>query len=190
MSKRLAEPDGTADPPPAKVLLDMSQPVILRPVMPHDIPAIEKLHEHAFGPGRFARTAYRIREGLPPFSRHCRLTERKDGLVAAVRMAPITIGERGGALLLGPLAVRPELKGQGYGKALVVNALADSARAGCRLVVLVGDLPYYERFGFRVAPFGRLDPGGPVDPARLLVLEQETHALADYAGRIAADLAA
>ena len=141
-----------------------------RAVTSADFPAIEALHDRAFGPGRYARTAYRIRDGLPPFSPLCRVAYRDGKLAAALRMAPITIGGVSGAQLLGPLAVDPALKGLGIGKALVAEALVAARAAGVRLVVLVGDLPYYERFGFAVVPAGRLQLPGPVDARRLLWL--------------------
>ena len=146
----------------------MPPDVTTRPVTAADLPAIEALHNSAFGPGRYARTAYRIRDGLPPFSALCRVAYRDGKLAAALRMAPITIGGVFGAQLLGPLAVEPALKGQGIGKALVAEAIFAASEAGVRLIVLVGDLPYYERFGFTVVPAGRLELPGPVDARRLL----------------------
>ena len=167
----------------------MTKSVATRPVTAADIPTIEALHDRAFGPGRFVRTAYRVREGLPPFSPLCRLTACDGRLLAAVRMAPIIIGSRPGAQLLGPLAVEPEVKGQGFGKGLVVEALAAAKAAGQGLVLLVGDMPYYQRFGFAVSPPGQLDLGGPVDPGRLLFVELVPGSLAGYAGCVCADYA-
>jgi predicted N-acetyltransferase YhbS len=146
----------------------MPPDVTTRPVIAVDLSAIEALHDRAFGPGRYARTAYRIRDGLPPFSPLCRVAYQDGKLAAALRMAPITIGGVSGAQLLGPLAVEPALKGQGIGKRLAAEALDAAREAGVRLVVLVGDLPYYARFGFTVVPPGRLELPGPVDLRRLL----------------------
>lgn len=165
----------------------MPPAVTMRSVTAADIPAIEALHDRAFGPGRYARTAYRIRDGLPSFSPLCRLAEREGVLAAALRMAPVTIGGRAGAQLLGPLAVEPPLKGLGIGKALVVDALAAARQAGVQIIVLVGDLPYYERFGFTVAPPSRFDLGGPVNPARLLFIELVPNALSQFRGLVAAE---
>jgi len=167
----------------------MLNQIIMRPVIAVDVPAIAALHDRAFGPGRHARTAYRIRDGLPPFSLLCRVAERDGKIAAAVRLAPIVIGARSGAQLLGPLAVEPPLKGLGIGKALAAEAIAAAKAAGEHLVLLVGDMPYYQRFGFAVAPRGQFDLGGPVDPARLLVLELEAGALAAFAGLVRADYA-
>jgi len=166
----------------------MPPDVTTRSVVAADLPAIEALHDRAFGPGRYARTAYRIRDGLPPFSPLCRVAYCDGRLAAALRMAPITIGGRAGAQLLGPLAVEPALKGQGIGKALVGEAIAAARQAGVRLIVLVGDLPYYERFGFAVAPAGRLKLPGPVNERRLLWLGLQQAASFGFAGDVWADL--
>ena len=102
-------------------------------------------------------------------------------------MAPITEGGQPGAQLLGPLAVEPPLKGLGIGKALAAEAIAAAKSAGENLIVLVGDMPYYQRFGFSIAPPGRFDLGGPVNPARLLMLKLGPGPADDYSGLIRAD---
>lgn len=162
----------------------MIKPPSMRAVTAADIADIEALHDRAFGPGRYARTAYRVREGLPPYSSLCRLAEAEGKLLAAVRMAPISIGGAERAQLLGPLAVEPPLRGLGIGKRLAAEAMVSAREAGEQLVLLVGDLPYYGRFGFNVAPPGRFDLGGPVDPARLLYLELVPGALSRFAGAV------
>jgi predicted N-acetyltransferase YhbS len=138
------------------------------------------------GPGRFARTAYRVREAvgedLSPF---CRVSLLGDRLIAAVRFTPVSIGGKDGALLLGPLAVEPDVANRGYGRALAAHALEDARAAGVALVVLVGDEPYYARLGFRRIPRGRITLAGPVDPDRLLALELREGALAEYCGALA-----
>ncbi len=164
--------------------------VTLRPVAPKDLAAIRDLHARAFGPGRFARTAYRIREGTGEFSPFCRVCLIDGRLVAAVRFTQIVVGGRSGALLLGPLAVDPAFANRGHGRSLVAKALEDARSAGISLVVLVGDEPYYDKLGFRRIPFGKITLPGPVDPARLLAAELVPGALAAYAGGIAADPAA
>jgi predicted N-acetyltransferase YhbS len=140
----------------------------------------------SFGPGRFARTAYRIREGVqavPSLS----LTGRLDGrLVGGIRFTAVTVGAEGGALLLGPLVVHPAHKGKGYGQALAGEGLARARAQGFRLVVLVGDMPYYGRFGFVPVVPGQVTLPGPVDPKRLLALELEAGALAGAAGLVTA----
>lgn len=158
----------------------------IRPVMPNDAAAIAVLHARAFGPGRFARSAYRIREGTPFSSPFCRVCTLDAALVAAVRFTMITIGRRDGALLLGPLAVDPAFANQGYGRALVTQALQDARAAGIGLVLLVGDEPYYSRLGFVRVPRGQMTLPGPVDPDRLLVAELKPGSLAAASGAVAA----
>jgi len=150
-----------------------------------DLPAITALQALAFSPGRFARTAYRVREGAPDLSAYCRVALLGDRLIAAVRMTPITIGGREGALLLGPLAVDPEWAGRGYARRLVAEVL-DAGRAGGEaLVLLVGDMAYYGRLGFVRVPPGQIRLPGPVDPARLLAVELEVGALEKFRGMVA-----
>lgn len=150
-----------------------------------DLPAITALQALAFSPGRFARTAYRVREGAPDLSAYCRVALLGDRLIAAVRMTPITIGGREGALLLGPLAVDPEWAGRGYARRLVAEVL-DAGRAGGEaLVLLVGDMAYYGRLGFVRVPPGQIKLPGPVDPARLLAVELEVGALEKFRGMVA-----
>ena len=164
--------------------------VTMRPVAPDDVAAIRDLHARAFGPGRFTRTAYRIREGTGDFSPFCRVCLLDGRLVAAVRFTPIVVGGRSGALLLGPLAVDPAFANRGHGRGLVAQALEDARSAGISLVVLVGDEPYYGKLGFRRIPYGKITLPGPVDPNRLLAAELVLGALGTYTGIVAADPAA
>ncbi|HEX6000301.1 MAG TPA: N-acetyltransferase [Hyphomicrobiaceae bacterium] len=165
----------------------MSELPTIRPARPEDGAAISDLHARAMGPGRFARTAYRVREtagvGFSPF---CRVMVMGDRLVAAVRFTPVSIGGKAGALLLGPLAVEPALANRGYGRGLVAAALDDARAAGMALIVLVGDEPYYARLGFRRVPRGQIVLPGPVDPDRLLALELSPGALEAYSGALTA----
>ena len=167
----------------------MSPNVTNRPLTPADFPAVSRLHAKVFGPGRFTRTAYRVREGAPALSPYCRVALLGDRLVAAVRFTPINIGRVGGALLLGPLAVDPDLAGQGFGKRLIGEALEAAKADGVKLVVLVGDVPYYGRFGFSPVPLGQFTLPGPVDPQRLLAAELQPGTLAAFNGVIAAQRA-
>jgi predicted N-acetyltransferase YhbS len=171
-------------------VVKVPQDIVVRPALTKDSAEIAALHVHAFGPGRFARTAYRLREGTAEFSPFCRVCRIDGQLVAAVRFTPILIGGRGGALLLGPLAVDPAFANQGYGRGLVGEALEAAHGAGISLVLLVGDEPYYARLGFRRVPRGQITLPGPVDPARLLVVELVPGALAGYSGLVGADRAA
>ena len=148
---------------------------------PGDGPAIERLHERTFGPGRYAKTAYRLREQVS-HGLDLSFTARIGTLlVGSVRLSPIRIGEAK-ALLLGPLTVEPPFRDRGVGQALIGRALAEARAKGHRLVILVGDEPYYAKCGFkRVAP-GRVAMPGPVDPARLLVAELAEGAFEGVAG--------
>ncbi|MDO1558267.1 N-acetyltransferase [Brevundimonas sp. 2R-24] len=133
------------------------------PENPSDAHAVDALVEAAFGPGRYAKTAERLREGSEAVAGFC---AHQDGrLVGTVRLWPILIGETH-ALFLGPIAVAGDLRSEGVGQALMLAALAwaDEARSGG--VLLVGDTPYFGRFGFERAE--GVDMPGPVNPARLL----------------------
>lgn len=151
-----------------------------------DAHAIERLLERTFGPGRYAKTAYRIREGLA-HSLDLSFTARVGTLlVGSVRLTPIRIGETK-ALLLGPLTVEPPFRERGIGFALIARALEEAKAKDHRLVVLVGDEPYYGKAGFKRIPRGRASMPGPVDPARLLVAELADGAFEGVSGAIAPD---
>ena len=158
--------------------------VVTRLLRDDDLSTVAPLHAVVFGPGRFARTAYRVREGTPLVSPFCRGAFLDGALIASLRMTHVTIGSTGPHLLLGPLAVSPPYAGQGYGKRLVSEALDAGRAAGIGVVALVGDLSYYQRFGFSVATPGKLVLPGPVDPGRILVCELTPGALATAAGLI------
>ncbi len=150
--------------------------LLLEPETPDDAEAIQHLNERVFGPGRFARSAYRIRETADPDPSLSFVARVGTLLVGAVAMTPIAIGGAP-ALLLGPLIVEPVFRSQGIGEALVSRALEAAKAAGWTLVILVGDEPYYARKGFLPVPPGRITLPGPVDPARLLYCELEPGAL-------------
>ena len=154
-----------------------------------DAAVLSQLSAQAFGPGRFGRTAYRIREGVAPVSSLALTAWLDDRLVGGIRFTAVTIGGEGSALLLGPLVVHPAHKGNGYGKALTGEGIARAGAQGFRLVVLVGDMPYYGKFGFVPVPRGQIALPGPVDPARLLALELAPGALRDATGLVQAKAA-
>lgn len=169
---------------------DMSK-ITARAATLDDVAAIALLNAEAFGPGRFARTAYRVREGMPLVSAFCKVCVTEDGrIIAAVRFTPIRIGGRNAALLLGPLAVAPSHANQGYGRELIALGLEQAKADGIGLVLLVGDEPYYGKLGFqRVVPGGIALPG-PVDSQRLLAAELRPGALAEAHGLVTADTGA
>lgn len=139
------------------------QTLTVRPEALADIPAIEALILRAFGPGRFAKTAERLREGGTIAAGF--VARDGDGrLIGSVRLWAITVGEER-ALFLGPIAVAADSRKSGLGADLVQACLDHAAQAGMG-VLLVGDPPYFNRFGFGAAPDAVLP--GPVDQRRVL----------------------
>ena len=160
-----------------------SDAIITRSELSSDAASVEALQHRAFGPGAYARAAFRVREQAPHDRALSFLTELNGALVGSVRMTPIAIGGARG-LLLGPLVVDPPHKGRGYGKALMRRAVAAAAEAGWPFIILVGDAPYYWPFGFKPLPPGRVAMPGPVDPARLLAAELRPGALEGLSGTV------
>jgi predicted N-acetyltransferase YhbS len=158
----------------------------IQPETPDDAVAIERLHERTFGPGRYAKTAYRLREQVS-HALEVSFTARVGTLmVGSVWLSPVRIGETK-ALLLGPLTVEPAFRERGVGQALIERALKEAAVKGHRLVILVGDEPYYGKTGFKRVPPGRATMPGPVDTARLLVAELVEGAFDGVSGAIKPD---
>ena len=158
-------------------------PLTITPLRQADLPAVEKLDDRAFGPGRYARTAYRLREGVAPDFALSSVARVGTLLVGANRMTGIAIGDRR-AVLLGPLTVDPPFRGRGVARRLIEHSLEAARAAGHDLVLLVGDEPYYSRVGFKRAPAGRLRMPGPVDPARLLYRELVEGAFEGVSGAV------
>jgi len=152
-----------------------------------DAEAIERLHERTFGPGRYAKTAYRLREQVAHRLDASFTARIGTLLVGSVRLSPVRIGDTK-ALLLGPLTVEPAFRERGVGQALIAYALKAAAAHGERLVILVGDEPYYARSGFRRIPPGRVVMPGPVDPARLLIAELVPGAFEGVRGPVRGEL--
>jgi predicted N-acetyltransferase YhbS len=153
------------------------------PETPGDASAIERLHERTFGPGRYAKTAYRLREQVA-HDLDLSFTARIGTLlVGSVRLSPVRIGEAR-ALLLGPLTVEPPFRDRGVGLALIARALDEARTKGHQLVILVGDEPYYGKCGFKRIPASRVTMPGPVDPERLLVAELRDGAFDGISGPI------
>lgn len=145
--------------------------------------AIDVINEEAFGPGRFTRAAYKIREGGPHERALSFVAVHWGKVIGSVRMTRIAAGE-GRALLLGPLAVIPDWKNVGIGRKLVALALEKAREAGWGVVVLVGDAPYYGQLGFKRIPYGQITMPRPVDRERLLACELVPGALATLRGDV------
>ena len=150
---------------------------LIRAQSPSDQPAIDRLTTRAFGPGRYARSAYRLREGVPPEPALSFVACVGTLLVGSNIMTRIRCGDAP-ALLLGPLTVDPVFQKAGIGEALVARSLQAAREAGHALVLLVGDHAYYGRLGFTRVPDGEITFCGPVDPDRLLFHELREGALA------------
>lgn len=166
---------------PAKLSSHSPLDVVVLNEVPGHNAAIEEMLDEAFGPGRFARTAYRVREGTVPDPDLSHVAMLGDDMVGSVRLSPITIGGTP-ALFLGPLVVRPGYKSRGIGLMLMLKSLDAARAAGHRLVILVGDAPYYARAGFVRIPHGQVKLPGPVDPERLLAMELVPGALEQARG--------
>jgi predicted N-acetyltransferase YhbS len=150
-----------------------------------DLPAVTALHDQVFGPGALTRAAYRVREGQPHLTTYCRVLCDGATVIAAIKYTAIKIGGRSDALMLGPLMVAAHYGNQGHGRRLISESLKAAREGGIQLVLLVGDAPYYARFGFQpVLPMGRIEMPGPVDPRRLLVTGPDVAVVAEYAGMV------
>lgn len=161
------------------------QPWLIRAERPEDADAVEALVDLAFGPGRFAKTAYRLREGVRPEERLSFVAQDDAGhaLWGSVRFWPVVIGESL-ALLLGPLAVVPQLRGRGIGISLMQHGIRAAAALDYGAVVLVGDEPYYAKVGFARLTPGQIRFPGPVDPDRVLGLSLNGDSLAGLSGDV------
>ncbi|WP_295813296.1 GNAT family N-acetyltransferase [uncultured Nitratireductor sp.] len=153
------------------------------PEQPAHDAEIERINEEAFGPGRFTRAAYKIREGGPHERALSFVAVHRESVIASVRMTWIAAG-KGRALLLGPLAVRPTFKSIGIGRKLVHVAVEAAREAGAGAVLLVGDAPYYGPLGFEMISHGRIAMPRPVDPNRLLAVELQPGAVARLEGDV------
>lgn len=163
-----------------------SLPFTVLPETAADRPAIEALLDDCFGIDRRTKTSYRFREGEEPVPGLSFVARDGDcRLIGAISFWNLRIGEEGmPALLLGPLAVAPDLQNRGIGRALMAEGITEAKALGHRLVLLVGDEPYYGRVGFRKIPETRLIMPGPVNPDRFLYLEIEPGALGKASGLV------
>jgi predicted N-acetyltransferase YhbS len=148
-----------------------------------DAAAVELLTAESFGPGRFAKSAYRLREGVDPVPGLGFVAVEDGVLKGSVRFWPILVGGVE-TLLLGPLAVQTGQRGRGIGIALM-QAGIEAAHAGpWPGILLVGDEPYYAKVGFSRLPPGRVKFPGPVDPDRILGLSLKAGGLLNLSGHI------
>ncbi|MEO6015314.1 MAG: N-acetyltransferase [Devosia sp.] len=161
-------------------------PATLRIATPADEKFVDDLQALAFGPGRFARTAFRVRERFP-IDKSLSLVAEVDGTpCASVWMTPISVGGVDG-YMLGPLATHPDFRKRGIGKyvALEVTRLA-LERGKARFVVLIGDRDYYCPLGWQPTTLGAIEWPGPVDPSRVLVYADDKTLATSLKGKIAA----
>ena len=143
---------------------------------------VEALYDLCFAPGRTALSSYRLRDGVAPVLPLCLLLRDADGILAAViRFWPVQVAGLP-VLLLGPVAVHPTRQGEGLGAFLIYESLAEARRLGWARVLLVGDAPYYGRFGFRKLDHVVMPP--PTNPDRVLGHELVVGAWGGVAGPV------
>ncbi|HEY4942816.1 MAG TPA: N-acetyltransferase [Rhizomicrobium sp.] len=158
-------------------------PWTIRSERPEDAPLVEALNQTAFGPGRFAKAAYRLREGVSQVASLAFVAVEDGALRGSVRFWPIAIGGTR-ALMLGPLAVTAGQRGRGIGVALMERALDEARALDHAVVILIGDEPYYARVGFAKLPPGRIRFPGPVDRSRILGLSLKAGATLNLSGEV------
>ena len=155
----------------------------IRAERPEDAEAIEALDNDGFGPGRYAKSAYRLREGVKPEDRLGFIAVENGVARGTIRFWPIKIGDTS-ALLLGPLAVQSGQRGHGIGIALMQHGIGQARTTYYAAILLVGDEPYYRRAGFSRIAAGRIRFCGPVDPRRILGLALKPDALETLSGDV------
>ena len=141
---------------------------IIKPEAVEDFDAVEQLAAEAFGPGRFTRSAFRLREGVMHEPNLSFTLHRNEKLAGSVKLTKILI-DQDEALLLGPLVVAPEFKNEGIGADLMLKAVEAAKKAEHEVIILVGDYDYYKKFGFEQIKKGQVIFPGPVDPSRILI---------------------
>lgn len=158
----------------------------IRDERPGDVPAREALLDAAFGPARHRKTCAKLRRNRQPAQGLALVAERAGRLVGTIRLWHVRAASGHDMLLLGPLAVAADCRALGVGGALMRRALARARGLGHAAIMLVGDAPYYARFGFAHAPVEALALPGPVEAERVLGLELVPGALAGASGMLAA----
>lgn len=152
---------------------------------PNDTAEIENLLDLCFGPDRFKKTAYKVRKNSEPIEELSLIALQGDEITASIKYWPLTVGGKEGAVLLGPIAVHPDHQGEGMGVGLIKKTMQMARDMGFKLVILVGDPEYYERFGYVSAFDNGLDLPGPVEAHRFLVAELQQGSLAAFEGMVA-----
>ena len=143
---------------------------------------VEALYDLCFAPGREALSSYRLRDGVRPVAPLCLVLRDGGGIVVgAIRYWPVRVGGAD-TLLLGPVAVHPTCQGEGLGGLLISESLAEARRLGWARVLLVGDAPYYRRFGFEKREGVVMPP--PTNPDRVLGLALQKGAWDGVAGSV------
>ena len=150
---------------------------------PEDAGPVEALNAESFGPGRFAKSAYRLREGVNPVSALSFVALEQGILRGSVRVWPIRVGGHE-ELLLGPLAVQSNQRGRGIGIGLMQSGIEAARQGPWRGILLVGDEPYYAKVGFSRLPPGRVKFPGPVDQNRILGLSLKSGELLTLSGEV------
>ena len=150
---------------------------------PEDAGPVEALNAESFGPGRFAKSAYRLREGVNPVAALSFVAMEQGILRGSVRFWPIRVGGHE-ELLLGPLAVQSDQRGRGIGIGLMQAGIEAARQGPWRGILLVGDEPYYAKAGFSRLPPGRVKFPGPVDQNRILGLSLKPGELLTVSGEV------
>lgn len=157
--------------------------------LPVHAAAIEKLLDSSFGPKRHTKTVYRLRKNVAPVADLCFVATDTDEagnevLLGTIRYWPVLLGNSIQALMLGPIAIDPAHRSEGLGGKLIRHSLEAAKALGHRIVILVGDAPYYVRFGFQRDLVAALSLPGPVDPTRFQGLELVEGALTGVTGMV------
>ncbi len=158
------------------------QQFVIRPEEPGDWWEVEALYDLCFAPGREALSSYRLRDDVPPVSGLSMVARDTGGILAgAIRFWPVHVGEHD-ALLLGPVAVHPTHQGEGLGGFLIREGVEAGRGKGWQRVILVGDAPYYSRFGFD--RLGGVEMPPPTNPDRVLGMELVSGSWRDICGSV------
>lgn len=157
---------------------------MIAPETDADASVISDIIDAAFGAGRTARTIHRFRNGRAPLKGFGFVGRRDGETVASIRFWPAVLPDGRTVPLLGPLAVLPELRGLGMGRALVRQGLDAVREAGASAVLIVGDPGYYAPFGFSVDAVRGLNIGGPVAPLTLMGIEFQGEVLSRLIGTV------